>query len=109
MSNATRQITDLETIKVGDYVYALRLPSGHRVRTQFRLIKVVDVRPTYSYYGSASEYRYHRLVGVSATPTKRLVYTDSFFWTYYTPPQADIEKFEAKVKQLASAPTPIER
>ncbi len=104
MSNATRQITDLETIKVGDYVYAFRPASEHRKNKTYRLIKVVSVcKPRWL------DYAHYRVIGLSPNKTKRYVYTDSFFWTYFTPSQADIEKFEAKVKELASAPTPIER
>ena len=104
MSNATRQITNLETIKVGDYVYAFRPASEHRKNKTYRLIKVVRVYP--KSFGYPPHYK---VMGITPNKTKRYVYTDSFFWTYFTPSQADIEKFEAKVKELASAPTPIER
>jgi hypothetical protein len=105
VSNATRQITDLETIKVGDYVYAFRPASEHRKNKTYRLIKVVSVYKP----GFAGYLPHYRVIGTTPNKTKRYVYTDSFFWTYFTPSQADIEKFEAKVKELASAPTPIER
>jgi len=104
MNNATRQITDLDTIKVGDYVYAFRPASEYRKNKTYRLIKVVSVyKPRWLNYG------HYRVIGLSPNKKIRYVYTDSLFWTYFIPSPADIEKFEAKAKQLSSAPTLIER
>jgi hypothetical protein len=95
MNNATRQITDLDTIKVGDYVYAFRPTSEHRKTKTCRLIKVVGVYPPNNH----TYRRYYEVIGLSPNKVKKYVYTDSFFWTYFIPSEADIKKFEEKAEQ----------
>jgi hypothetical protein len=88
------QYTEVEVkdIKIGDYLYAYRPPSKIHKNKQFRLIKVITIWQR----GNGNI----EVVGRTATPTGRLLYANTFFWTFQKAPEIAGQYFEEKAERV---------
>jgi hypothetical protein len=83
-------------IQIGDYLYAIRPPSEHYKNNQLRVIRVVGIYPRYFKDGVT----HYEIAGVTATPTGRMLYANSLFWTFKKLSDLDGVRFEEEARKV---------
>jgi len=83
-------------IQIGDYLYAIRPASEHYKNNQLRVIRVVGVYPRYF----KEDINHYEIAGVTATPTGRMLYANSLFWTFKKLSDLDGVRFEEEARKV---------